>query len=228
MQPYGYDRPLAFPPFLSTPSQKTPFFFYFRAVSPPLLPRHRPAFGLTALLNQSFITKKNYLLSNSSFPAWSALCSHSATLSAYSPRPPTSVALKYPSSGFTTCSFANKLASHLLSGRYCHPIPSSRSSFLRTLLLFSISCILHRGEPLTALLVHTTSTLQFRLPLFFPGTLQPLRAPLSAEKTVKHTFLTLVPIPVEFPASDGEYSNSDSSLLFPRFWLDARSKAPVS
>ena len=32
MQPYGYDRPFAFPPFLSTPSQKTPFFSPFPRV----------------------------------------------------------------------------------------------------------------------------------------------------------------------------------------------------
>ena len=29
MQPYGYDRPLAFTPFLSTSSQKTTFLFFF-------------------------------------------------------------------------------------------------------------------------------------------------------------------------------------------------------
>ena len=110
-------------------------FLHFRAVSPPLLPRHRSALGLIALLNQSFITKR-YLLSSSSSPAWSAFCSHSASLSASPPRPPTPVAIKYPSSGFTACSFANRLASHLFSGRHCHPIPSSRSSFLRTLLSF--------------------------------------------------------------------------------------------
>ena len=59
---------------------------------------------------------QNCLLSSSSSPAWSALCSHSAASSASPPRLPTSVVIKYLSSGLTACSFAKKLASHLFSG----------------------------------------------------------------------------------------------------------------
>ncbi len=117
------------------PSQRLFSFFHFCTVSPPLLLCNRSAFGLTALLNQSFTTWNSLLLSSSS-PTWFALSSYSVPLSASPPRPPTSVAIKYPSNGFTACSFANKLASHFLSDRLCHLIPSSQSSFLRTFLSF--------------------------------------------------------------------------------------------
>ncbi len=54
---------------------------------------------------------------------------------------PTSIVTRYFSSGFTARSFPNRLATHLLSGRLCHPLPSSLSSFLRNLL--SLRHILH-------------------------------------------------------------------------------------
>lgn len=135
MQPCGYDRPPLYLLLLMS-SQRPLSFLHIRAVSPPLLLRYRSAFGLVNRPPKSVFHHQNYLLLSSSSPAWSALCSHSAVLSASPPRPPTSIAIKYPSSGFTACSFTNKLANHLLSGRACHPIPSSQSSFLRTFLSF--------------------------------------------------------------------------------------------
>ena len=91
-----------FPPSYQRQVKRPLSFLHFRAVSPPLLPRYRSTFGLTALLNQSFITK-NYLLSSSSSPAWSALCSHSATLSVSPPRPLVLLPSSIQAAVFTAC-----------------------------------------------------------------------------------------------------------------------------
>ena len=69
---------LHFPPSFYQRQVKRPLSFY------PFLHCYRSAFGLPALLNLSLIIR-NYLSSSSS-SAWSALCSHSASLSASPPR----------------------------------------------------------------------------------------------------------------------------------------------
>ena len=46
MQPYGYDRPSPLYLPLLMPGQRPLSFLHFRAVSPPLLPCYRSAFGL--------------------------------------------------------------------------------------------------------------------------------------------------------------------------------------
>lgn len=91
------------------------------------------AFGLPALTVLSLFLRVICCQVISS-PSWSTLLSHLAALSAPPSRLPTSVVIRYLSSGRTACSFAKRLATHLLSGRRCHPISSSLSSFLRTLL----------------------------------------------------------------------------------------------
>lgn len=115
MQPHGYDRPLAFPPFLSVLGQKTSFFFSISALS-------RRIYCIVIGRPLGYPTK-SYLLSSSSSPAWSALCSHSAALSTSLPRLPTFVIIKYLSSGLTACSRILKLKGALLSrlpAMLCH------------------------------------------------------------------------------------------------------------
>ena len=113
------------------PSQKTPFF------SSPFLCRlaaRAASLGLglwAACPPDSVFYNQGYLPSSSSSPSWSALWSLSAAPSSSPSRPPSSVAIKYLSSGLTAYSFASRLANHLLSGRRCHPIPSTLSLLLK-------------------------------------------------------------------------------------------------
>ena len=133
VQPYGYDRPTFF--FLSTDARSTDLFSFSLFLH--CLAACSASLGLWATCPpNSVFNYQKYPLSSNSSPFRSALWSHSAALSAFPSWPPTSVVIKYLSSGSTAHSFANKLANHLFSGQRCHSIPSPLSSLLRTLLSF--------------------------------------------------------------------------------------------
>ena len=127
--------------FTILPGQTDPFYHYhFRVASPPALHYRDLAFGFVCPPTSGF-NSQGYPLSSNSSPSRSVRCSHSTALSAPPSRPPTSVVIRYFRSGCTACSFPSRLATHLFSGRHCHPIPSAWSSFLRILL--SLRHLLH-------------------------------------------------------------------------------------
>ena len=92
--------------------------------SPPALHCRDSAYGFIYPSN-SVSFSQGYLLSSNSSPSWSALWFHHTALSAPPSRPPTSVIIRYFSSGCTACWFPNRLTTHLFSGRRCHPIQCS-------------------------------------------------------------------------------------------------------
>ena len=120
--------------FLITPSQLT---LFPNLPSPHCLAARAalPGFGLWANCPPSSASYfLSHLLSSNSSPSWSTLSTHCVALSAPLSLCPTSVVIRNLSSGCTACSFASRFATHLLSGRRCHPVPSTSRSLLSTLL----------------------------------------------------------------------------------------------
>ena len=103
---------------------------YLCIVSPPALLCWSSAFGklLDLLIPILFLYQAitPFLIYPLAPLGWALFCSSFST--------PTSVVIRCLSSGRTAGSFANRWATHLLSGRCCHSICSTWSSLLRTLL----------------------------------------------------------------------------------------------
>ena len=206
------------------PGQNDSFLITFSALPcpPHYIARIWPL-GLFALLLLSLIFRA-YPLSSNSSPSWSARCSHSISLSAPPSRPPTSVVIRYFRSGCTAFLFASRLATHLFSGRRCHPIPRALSSFLRTLLSlrhfrhlvykWCTDCSARWHHQHSAVSVAPILSKRLRL----------LHVQLLAGKTVPRISLVLVLTRGVFRVLGGKHNDFGSFFPFLHFYSNAMSR----